>query len=939
MIFDLQLFSVGETGIQLSRTNKVVEINNAGGAGAGTDWTAGNSVYIGLSYDTRGYITGVSASASALSAGIATGKSGVAGLMRVSSITAVGGWSPNSVAKITNVSLTGELMAGDMEPFGLKINNGYVSNISLGKWNMDLILTDVGVDSVSGNNKLTVDDLAATNRKITFDGSEEIYLVNKAATTTKGTAEITNGTYTSEVLAGTEFGQTSIVGSANKLEFRTNGSSELRFGASSDSVFVNMAGETGTAKVQADGVELLTVNNLQQTLDIKGIKNSNVLINGQADKNAFVKVYDTNGKSQGADKNSSVSIIGAEDSSYSVGGVLANLSGTGIEYINIGNHGAGVVSGYGVDSLGKVGNANAESLKNGWVFTNRSIVGAKGANVVSIGDHDILDIEGAIWGNKTHGSSRGGDNAGSTSNQNLAPIGKVGTGRLSKEGDLTNQYMYLGTHLTNSGDTDKTGEQGAGSVLAITAAANNGEEKGALFGSYEGVAVEAKGKTYNALMMSDDALDSLDTGLNWSSYDIVVGDILNLGNRTDKKVVYLNNGLGKNDWGETISYSANMTSVISSTAGKSVIIGDFENKINFRSEGHLDSLYGGRAYGVGGFDTLSSAAGKKAWMGTGKDSGATLVQLTHNGSDTYNFGFVGESYTTTDSTGASVSVKETEDTADVLALMNGMGHYTLEGSEHGRANFEIGSSKANYFKFQSITEGVHDIMYTYDLGANNFVARVDTSLTGSTSGFNFSDDIDWFFGFDNGTILSMNAEDTGKMVNYGGKNVITGISVVDGSDAAGGNILNGQVDHAERIIASEKVGDTLCGGISAKDTDTASDTLVGGAGADVFQVGANLGDDTLLNVGDGDTIIFLDSKFADVKLNYENERMTDYSDSHWMTATFSDDAGGAKISITPGNGLTDHMSDVKNLTAIFRSDGVDDVYTWDGKAWTQATEA
>jgi hypothetical protein len=390
-----------------------------------------------------------------------------------------------------------------------------------------------------------------------------------------------------------------------------------------------------------------------------------------------------------------------------------------------------------------------------------------------------------------------------------------------------------------------------------------------------------------------------------------------------------------------------MTSVISSSAGASLVVGDFENKINFRANGNLDSLYGGRSYGVGGYDTLSSVGGKKAWMGTGIDSGLTKVELLHNGSQTYNFGFVGEDYSVT---GGTVTGTETAETADVLALMNGMGYRSLDGSEHKRVNLSAGSDASNHFMFQSISEGVHDIMYTWDLGAKNQIARVDTSLGGSTSNFNYSDDVSFYLGFgDTGapegrdpvlnvservhkTVLTMNAEDTGKMVNYGGGNVVLGLTTIDGSAAKGGNILNGQQDYAEYIIASETNGDTLCGGITGTDTDKASDTLVGGEGADVFWVGAEMGDDVIANLTDGDTIVFLGSKFADATLNYENERMEDYADSHWMTISFDEEAGGATIRVTPGNGITDHLHDVKNVTAVFD----DGTYTWDGSSWTKA---
>jgi hypothetical protein len=961
MIFDLQMFAGTGTsvfsGIGVRPTDRTV-INVDSGVGgfwfnssswskAAANATTGLSAVIGMKVDAGLGATGLSMAKASVSL-TATDK----WKPYFVAFGAASGWSAlgatNDKPLITSISLVGDALTGNGADsyYTLNINNGLVSSMSLGKHQMNLRLSSVGnatllgADGVLGgsddvvvNNAIRVDNLAKSGtRTVEFAGSKEIKIISDDQDF-GGTALIKNGKYNAALTVGTNLEDVTIAGTkGGSLELRTGDSGAvLNFSEGSDSVFVNMNdsdalgnndGKTDNddfVRISGDNAGLITINNLRTGdwskgdkaaykgyLNITGLDNAtNVIINGKGSNQGHVIIADSNGKSgnQGIDTLSSVSIIGAEEKYAGLDGINATLSGKGIEFIDIANHGAAVTA-------------------NNWSFTNRALTGAKGGNVVSIGDHGILDIEGGIY-NRSDEKYEDGEWTLSGSN-----------------GGSASSAIVLGTHMSGSGDSDKTGETGDPSTLQITSAAydNTAEDETAKYiGKYEGVQVQSQGKTYNALVTSGAAMSKDDSKLAFGSYDIIVGSALNLGDRTDKKVVYLNNDLEKNDWGETIAYSANMTSVISSTAGGTLVIGDFENKVYFRGEGDQDSLSAGYSYGHSGYDTLSSAAGKKAWMGTGKATGQTLVQLLHNGKQTYNFGFVGEDAVTTDSTGASKTITEDQKTGDVVALMNGMGYHSLQGSEHNRANLIVGSDGSNNITFQSINEGVHDIMYTYNLGKDNWLARVDTSLQGTTSGFTYSDDVNFYLGFGNGTKLEMNAGDTGKMVNYGGNNVIMDISTIDGSKAAGGNILNGEVNHAEYIVASEKVGDTLCGGVAHDSIylDTASDTLVGGDGADVFQVGAGMGDDVINNITDGDTIIFLGSKLADAELNYEYDRMEAQADSHWMEVNFSAEAGGASIKLTPGDGVTNHLHEVKNVTAVFD----DGTFVWDGSTWTKSSQA
>jgi hypothetical protein len=837
--------------------------------------------------------------------------------MSVSSSVA---WDTKDIRKIKNVTVTADALYGDTSAYTLNINNGYVENVNLGGYQMNLMLTSVANSKV---NVTGIDTDAAVNRTISFNSAKNINANMSLSDSSAGALYITNNDYTTHLLGGSVLNNTTVTGKqTGKITFNAKDNDVLNFGEGTDSAFVNVStiGKYGgILKMRSEettGTNVITVDSLTGgygTVNITGLKGkSNFIINGN---NGTVVIDDSDGQASTADTLAGVSIIGAENTwtteQYTGkylptnGALKADLSGKGLEYVSVANHGVVVVA-------------------DDWVFNNHSVVGAKGDNVLSIGQHSILDVEGGIY-------------------KDSIDINR--DGKVDFEWDTT--AAVVGTHLFGSGDADKTSEKGLPSGIAVTSAADSSAKNNrADIGKYEVMKIESQGNTYNAFITSGASLSSSDTGINWNRYDIIVGDKLDLTGITDKKSVYLNNGLGKGDWDDTNSYSANMTSVISSSVGGSRIIGDYENSVYFYGSGHLDSLFGGYAYDhtssrhiVNGgtevdgvtvsVDTLASASGKKAWMGSSDYSGQTKVELLHNGMNTYNFGFVGEDYSVT---GSSVKGTETDDTADVLTLMNGMGTHSLQGSEHSRANLIVGANASNNFTFQSISEGVHDILYTFELGRDPQKARVDTSLSGSTANFNYQDDVAFYLGFNNGTVLTMNADDSGKKVNYGGGNVIVDISTIDGSAAAGGNILNGQENHAEYIVASKKVGDTLCGGITSGNTDTANDTLVGGAGADVFWVGAEMGNDVINNLTDGDTIVFLGSKFADATLNYENERMVDYADSHWMTVSFDNGDSKTKISVTPGDGIATHMSDLKDVTAVFD----DGTYTWDGSKWTQA---
>jgi len=392
MIFDLQLFGIGETGIQINSVDKsIIEVNSSGGMGAGNNWTAGNSVWIGLALNAQNLVSGLTVQPAAIAS-----TSKLISFMKVwtGTTAANASWNAGGPALITNISITGDPLFANSTPYTLDLNNGAVSSVSIGTHALNLKLSKVASTGV------TVYGLGAYSggRTVEFAGASAQTLLS-TATTTIGSVNMKNGKYNAELLQGSYLNGVSVTGTKNgSLAFNVGdasgknvaGSSMLYFGRNSDSVFVNMnkigTGDKLWLRAESEAGDLITVNNLKETLDIEGLSGAaSVVINGDSSIKGKVIVENKDYKGTGIDTLSSVSIVGAESSTFAgvstwsdskaaSFGITADLSGKGVEYISLGNHGVGVTA-------------------SDWVFSNRSIVGSKGANVVSIGDHGILDVQ------------------------------------------------------------------------------------------------------------------------------------------------------------------------------------------------------------------------------------------------------------------------------------------------------------------------------------------------------------------------------------------------------------------------------------------------------------------------------------------------------------------------------------------------------------------
>ena len=437
--------------------------------------------------------------------------------------------------------------------------------------------------------------------------------------------------------------------------------------------------------------------------------------------------------------------------------------------------------------------------------------------------------------------------------------------------------------------------------------------------SIVGIGLKSGDTTYNTLVLGGGALSSAKK-LNLSGFNEFIGtdknDTLDLGDVTDKKVVYLR---AAGSWGETANYSG-ITKVKSSTVGNSILISDMINKeVSLYGAGAGDSIFGGTGGTANNnmVDTLGSAQGKRGWFGSSNYSGHDVVIIRDdNDKETHNFDYV--------------DAVASDGEADVLALMFGAGYIEFDSGRSGTndsVNFCIGSDSKNYMEFRNIagatnSTNYHDFFYTYDLGANTYKARVDLT-NGDTEGtITFSDDIEFYLG-QGDTKLTVGAEISNENLNFNGGGVMMGVAEIDGSSGGAGNMLNGQNNFAQEISASTRYATSICGGYGNGFTDDANDTLVGGKNTTFF-VGARMGDDRIEDVDTGDKIVFLGTKYAD---------MADFkSDSDRFTITFNDSAGGATIRMETADNNT--FSKVTSLTCEFDDCTMD----WNGSNWVRTAK-
>lgn len=449
------------------------------------------------------------------------------------------------------------------------------------------------------------------------------------------------------------------------------------------------------------------------------------------------------------------------------------------------------------------------------------------------------------------------------------------------------------------------------------------DDSGSTIKNVAGVSIKNNNDTYNALIVGGGSL-AKSQNLDLKEFDAFVGtednNILDLGDVDDKHVVYLNNSIGGSSWGEWAIYN-NITQVKTSSAGKTLLVSDMPTKAtSLYGAGADDSIFSGNGgtASVSLVDTLGSAQGKRGWFGSSDYSGHDVVIIRDtNNKATNNFDYADE--------------VASDQEADVLALMHGAGYINFDSATQAATesvNFSIGSDSLNYMEFRNIgnandSTNSHDFFYTYDLGATTFKGRVDLTNAMVRGTMAYDSEIEFYLG-QGDTILTLSATDSKQKLNYQGGGVMMNILSIDASNAGEGNVINGENNNSQAITAATRYATTVCGGFGGNYSDTGEDTLIGGKNT-TFWVGANMGDDEIMNVDSGDTIVFLGSKWADV---------TDFgtSSTDRITVTFNAASGGSRIRMNTDSSTT--FQKVTDLTCEFD----DCTWKWDGSNWTQTTK-
>lgn len=518
-------------------------------------------------------------------------------------------------------------------------------------------------------------------------------------------------------------------------------------------------------------------------------------------------------------------------------------------------------SGVGVESL-TVGANGVDVVANNWV--GYDYTAGKEGNVLNIGSVDLTNYEATV-------------------NNNTLTLNAT-----NASGEQTHLEINLG---------ENTGSKGAGITLN-----KSGKNLQALFLNGKGFSNETEDKAY---------------GLN--DVDVIVGNAaedrtLNLGDTTLKTKITLGGdevkqSQGKADFTGDKTFYLDVTTVIGSSAVGNMIIGDMGDKsIEIQGMAQNDSLYAG---GSTTDNTISSAAHKRAYIGTSASSGITHIVMTKGGADTNNFGFV-EGWS---------GVIEDEENADVISLMRNGGDYiNVEEDNNGRINYAFGESASNNIVFDGLRKGEYTLLFNDNMDPDTaHKVKIDAGQGYVT----FDEDVVWYLGqVGNGTTeIRLTENDSNVDVNHG-TNALMGITEINGQAGGDGNWLNGLTNVAMTVSASDTGATTICGG-QTNNRDTGNDTLTGGAtGATTFIVGSRMGADVLNNIKSGDTIEFLTGKYSDlVGFNTGSSATTLIADFGYNTITGN-----------LANGKT--MGDLDSLTVKFDETGA--TYKWNGSAWKPA---
>ena len=405
-----------------------------------------------------------------------------------------------------------------------------------------------------------------------------------------------------------------------------------------------------------------------------------------------------------------------------------------------------------------------------------------------------------------------------------------------------------------------------------------------------GVNIKASDDTYSALLFGKEKFSSLQ-GTKFDEFNYLIADenqTLNLGS-AKKNVVVLANSVDEKHWGDTNVYK-NISTVISSSAGKSLIINGVENKaMAVKAEGKNDSIWGANN-AVG--DTVTLTAGYNQVVFTGANDGLDSIIG-------YKFG-----------TSASK--------ANAVRFLDGVNYIA---AEKGALTFGANDANAAVVKFDAA--GVYSVGYGFGTEGDQYIAGVDASENGGK--ITYGSDVSVYIGQGDNSYISVDSSAKEVKLGWDGGAGYVNIGGIDGAMAADGAVMIGTTDSAQSIAGSSRGASSISGGFVAdKWTDTNADTLVGGGVATkstTFFVGAKMDKDEIQNLSSKDNIVFLGSKYEDL-VNFKPEATDDS-----LSFKFSN---GNVIDASLVTGKT-----MKNLTdvSLYFDDGT---YIWNGSEFAKA---
>ena len=779
---------------------------------------------------------------------------------------------------VTNLTVKGGILGGD--------HTYTISNVTLGS----AASGGASVASLYYNSAAPFDFQGTLDGTATA-GAHLIFSVPADKNTVDGATLNGAGSYTWEISTTTL--ETVQAGAKSKISLLKTHSSE--FGINFDSVggqTLNFANGPFTVAVtttgSGDDKDVLGGN-----VAVTGGKSNVSLLSGSSltgasvigSANEVVSLATNNGKSnilnlKGSESEAFVTIGGATGSS------VQSSSLVGFSKITF-SGGAGKdgidLDGIKDSSVLITGGADTDEIKIGTDIkrSSVSINGGKGVDKITLSGagSEILVLNDTVA------------SAGDTVTGWAMSAGDVDKGNtISIKGGMETFFVKSASKSAAVIGQGTTSTEGSEAVKNEVATTLNASSVAANATEGFGVNIQASDDKYSALLFGNAAFSSLQ-GTKFDEFNYLIADekkTLNLGS-AKKNVVVLANSVDEKHWGDTNVYK-NISTVISSSAGKSLIINGVENEaMAVEAKGKNDSIWGANN-AVGDTVTLTAASNQVVF--TGANDGLDSIIG-------YKFG-----------TSASK--------ANAVRFLDGVNYIA---AEKGALTFGASSENAVVVKFDAA--GVYSVGYGFGTEGDQYIAGVDASANGGKIAY--GSDVSVYIGQGDNSYISVDSSAKDVKLGWDGGAGYVSIGGIDGAMAADGAVMIGTTDNAQSIAGSSRGASSISGGFVAEEwTDTNADTLVGGGVATrstTFFVGAKMDKDEIQNLSSKDNIVFLGSKYEDL-VNFKPEA-TDNS----LSFKFSN---GNVIDASLVTGKT-----MKNLTdvSLYFDDGT---YIWNGSEFAKA---